>query len=48
MNLRGTIELENDAMIRWFHGDYIWTVRADENDEDVAVRYRIEKGGGGS
>ncbi len=43
----GTVELENDTMIRWFHSDYIWTVRPDENDEDVAVRYRIEKGGGG-
>ena len=40
----GTVELPNDVNILWFHGDYIWTVQGNETDEDVAVRYRIEKG----
>lgn len=44
----GIVELDNDTRVRWFHSDYIWTVRGDENDEDVAVRYRVEKSRDGS
>lgn len=44
----GTVELDNDTRVHWFDSDYLWTVRGDENDEDVAVRYRIEKSVEGS
>lgn len=43
----GTVELDNETRVYWFHSDYIWTVRG-EDDEDVAVRYRIEKSREGS
>lgn len=42
----GSIELPYDTSIREFHGDYIWCVQPDADEEDVAVRFRIEKGGG--
>jgi hypothetical protein len=42
----GSIELPYDTSIREFHGDYVWCVQPDKNEEDIAVRFRIEKGGG--
>jgi hypothetical protein len=43
----GTVELPHDTYVLWYHADVIWTVQPDEDDEDVAVRYRIEKSGAG-
>lgn len=43
----GTVELPHDTQVLWYHGEVIWTVQPDEQDEDVAVRYRIEKSGAG-
>lgn len=44
----GTVVLPHDTRIAWFHADTIWTVQHDEHDEDVAVRYRIDKSRAGS
>ena len=40
----GTVELPNDVYVASFHTDYLWVIAGDEHDEDVAVRYHIEKG----
>lgn len=42
----GTVELPHETWPVQLHSDYIWTVRQDEQGENVAVRYRIVKGGG--
>lgn len=41
----GTVELPNDTWVARLHRDWIWTVQPNEDDESVAVRYRIDGGG---
>jgi len=40
----GTVELPNDTWVSVLSRDWIWTVQPNEDDETVAVRYRIEGG----
>lgn len=42
----GTVELPYDTATVQPHSDYIWTVRRDEQGENIAVRFRIVKSGG--
>ena len=41
----GTVELPHEIAPVVFHSDYIWTVRSDEQGENVAVRFRVVKSG---
>ena len=42
-----TIELPNETWVVAYHRDWLWTVQPNEDDESVAVRYRIERRPGG-
>jgi len=38
----GSVELPNETWVSALHSDWIWTVQPNEDEENVAVRYRIE------
>lgn len=40
----GTVELPNETWVSALHRDWIWTVQPNEDEESVAIRYRIEQG----
>jgi hypothetical protein len=39
----GTVELPNDTWVATLHREWIWTVQPNEDEESVAVRYRLER-----
>jgi hypothetical protein len=42
----GAIELPYDTRPVFMTNEYVWTIQPNEDEEDVAVRYRIEGLGG--